>query len=157
MEENKLVQSLRFAPKITTALGFPVLIMASLLLFLGRKYPALEFTLLPELLPGFYSHVSNFTISLLLYLSPGYFGLMMGISIKQLGYYGILLIFANLLMELFIPVLNTPDITDALYGTVGVFFGFVLMVAAKKFGMKALSTPLLIGLLTHFQFQGAPF
>jgi len=71
--------------------------------------------------PGFYQNISNFLLSYLLYTGIGFFWLMAGISTKHILYLGLTLIALNLIYELFIPVLNTPDIVDAWFGIVGSF------------------------------------
>lgn len=130
------VKSLKYIPKIWTALSFPLLLIMAMVLFFGRNFKALRISWIMNLFQDFYSHISNFSISLVIYIIIGYSGLLFGITVKYIIIIGISLVFLNLLVELLIPVLNTPDLTDAVYGIFGVFTGFIFLFIAKKYGLK---------------------
>ena len=47
---------------------------------------------------------------------------------------GILLVLINFVYEMFLPILNTTDIIDALYGLVGVTISLVYLYFIGKYG-----------------------
>lgn len=89
-----------------------------------------------ELIPGFYSHISNFTISYILYTGIGLMWLILDQDLKQITILGALLIFCNLIFELFLPILNTRDIVDPIFGVVGTALGYLILLYIKKYGLK---------------------
>ena len=103
------------------------MVFSSLALFFGRKTGFFRSETILTLVPDFYLHVSNASIAFLLYEGVGYFWLMLGVSMKRVALAGVAIIVVNLLYELFLPILNTPDIIDAWYGVVGVVCGFVML------------------------------
>lgn len=133
---NKVIKSLHYLPSIPTALWFVMLMIVAMLLFLGRNVELLHSDTLEEVLPGFYSHVSNFTLSVLLYGTFGYVGLLFGMPFRYLVSAGVVVIVLNILTELFLSVLNTPDLIDALYGSVGVLITFGFLIIAMKYGLQ---------------------
>lgn len=60
---------------------------------------------------------------------------MMGVPLKAIGLLGIVIIIANLVYELWLPILNTRDIMDAYYGIAGTGIAFVYLTIIKKFGL----------------------
>ncbi len=134
MELEKLIKSLKYIPKIGTSIGYFLLLIISMLLFFGKKFPSLEIKPLLNILPDFYNHISNFTLSFLIYITIGYVGLMAGMKTKHLIIIGILFVLLNLIIELFISILNTPDMIDAVYGIFGTIVGLIFLLIAKKYG-----------------------
>ena len=131
-----MIKTLKYIPKIWTALTFLLLIVISLFLFFGRNFQNFRPEPILNLLPDFYNHISNLSISFMIYITIGYFGLMIDIKIKQLIVIGTVVILINLIFELFISFLNTPDTVDAVYGICGVVFGFIFLFTAKNSGFK---------------------
>ncbi|QAA82977.1 hypothetical protein EI546_15180 [Aequorivita sp. H23M31] len=134
-KENFGFNSLKFVPKAYTSIAFFLLLGAVLFLFWGRKSESFRSDFLLEVMPEFYQHISNFTISYLLYAGIGYFWLMMGIRFKYIIFFGIAFVLANFIYELFIPILNTPDIIDAYFGFAGTILGFFFLFFVKKYGL----------------------
>lgn len=132
-------KSLKYVPKHTTSLAFFLLFGAVFLLFWGRKSEALRSDFLLQQMPDFYQHISNFALSYLLYAGIGYFWLMMGIKFRFVIFFGIALLLANLIYELFLPILNTPDVVDAYFGFAGTLLGFVFLYFVNRFGLKPTS------------------
>ena len=130
------MKKLKYLPKIFTSSIFLLFLAANYLLFAGRKSESLRPDFILSLLPGFYSHVSNCTISCILYAGIGYAWLLMGLSLKNIIVFGIVIIAANFIYELWIPLLNTRDLMDAYYGCAGTVVGFVFLLLVKKFGLK---------------------
>lgn len=104
---------------------------------MGRKSETLRPEWILNTFPDFYRHISNLCISYFIYASAGYVWLMMGMNLKSIILLGVIIIIANFVYELFIPVLNSLDIVDAWYGVAGTLAGFIFLFLAKKFGMKA--------------------
>lgn len=130
------MKKIKYLPKLVTSLLFLLFLVANYLLFAGRKSDALQSEWILAHLPDFYSHVANFTISCILYAGISYAWLMMGMSVKHIVVFGLVIIVANFIYELWILVLNTSDIVDAYYGFAGTLVGFVFLFFIKKFGLK---------------------
>lgn len=80
------------------------------------------------------SHITNFTLSLLLCTFIGYLLLSAGKKYISNAVIGILLIIANFIYELFLPVLNTRDVIDALYGLAGVTVSLIYLFVISRYG-----------------------
>jgi len=86
--------------------------------------------------PDFYSHVSNLSISYMLYTGVGYLWLALGVPMRAIAWLGLALAAANLVYETLIPILNTPDPVDALYGLAGIVLGASLLIAIDRYGLR---------------------
>lgn len=128
---NKLI---KHTPKIPYTLAFLLLLGAGLLLMVIRWSDFLT-----EVAVFFHSdfqqHLSNFCISLLLYLVVGYAWLLLGVHFFYIIGFGGLLVLSNFICETLIFTMNTPDITDALYGTLGTALAFLYLLIGKKWGL----------------------
>ena len=82
------------------------------------------------------SHITNFTISLMLCTLIGYVLLLTGKKLVSTIAVGVVLVAANFVYETLLPVLNTTDIVDAVYGLVGVAVSLVYLFIIGKFGFK---------------------
>ena len=80
------------------------------------------------------SHITNFTLSLMMCTLIGYLLLLTGRKYVSTIMMGILLIVVNFIYEIFLPILNTTDIIDALYGLVGVVISLVFLYFIGKHG-----------------------
>lgn len=80
------------------------------------------------------SHITNFTLSLMMCTLIGYLLLLTGRKYVSTIMMGILLIVVNFIYEIFLPILNTTDIIDALYGLVGVVISLVYLHFINKYG-----------------------
>jgi hypothetical protein len=128
---------IRYYPKVLVSLCNIALIIIALILMLGRTKENWRISTLLDLLPGFYQHISNFSISYLLVAGSGFLWLALGISFKFIIRLGIAVLLGNFIYELWIPILNTPDIIDACYGFWGTFLACVFLFLTKKYGLKA--------------------
>lgn len=63
--------------------------------------------------------------------------LMIGVSFRIIFGLGAVLVLANWIYELLLPVLNVPDVIDAWYGTAGTIAGLVVLWPIKRFGLRA--------------------
>lgn len=136
MAEEKLTEKLQFVPKIWSVLVYLLLLIIVFLLFMGRKSEMLQIGFLLDWDEGFYTHISNFVISFYLVLVTGFVEILISGKLKGTYLIIILLIAANFIYEWFIPVLNTPDKTDALYGFAGSLAPLVYLFLFQKFGIK---------------------
>ena len=80
------------------------------------------------------SHITNFTFSLMMCTLIGYLLLLAGKKYASTIMVGILLTAVNFIYEIFLPILNTTDIIDALYGLVGVVISLVYLYFIDKYG-----------------------
>ncbi len=131
--------SLKYRPSLATTLAFLLLLGGCMFLFQGRKYPGLRITSIDAMLPEYYTHISNFVISYVLLVGIGYLWLMMGVRFRVVLALGAAVLAANWVYELFIPVLNVPDTSDAWYGTVGTAVGLVVLLLIKRYGLRPLA------------------
>jgi len=127
-------KNLKYLPKPLTSVSFFVLLVAVFALFQGRKHEFFQINNIDSLFPDFYSHVSNFSISCLLYMGIGYFWLISGMRFKYVIALGVAFLASNFIYELFISVLNTRDIIDAYYGVAGTAVAFLFLFICKRFG-----------------------
>lgn len=49
---------------------------------------------------------------------------------------GTVIVLANFIYELFLPFINTKDITDAYYRVAGAVMGCLFLLPASKYGLK---------------------
>ena len=125
-------------PKVTTAISFLIFLAVVFALFQGRKSEWIRLQNIDNFLPEFYSHISNFCLSYILYSGIGYFFFFFGVKFKYIVGLGIVILASNFIFELFINVLNTPDIIDAYYGVTGTLFALLFLFISYKFGFKAI-------------------
>ena len=126
---------LRFQPTIWAALGNLLLLGIAFLLFLGRKPGAFRSQALMDLLPGFYTHVFNFSLSYLLLAGVGFLWLMMGVAVRHVAWAALALAMANLAYEFLLTLLNTRDPVDAAYGIAGTLCAFAWLWIIIRFGL----------------------
>lgn len=136
MELDKIIKSLKYVPKIWTAISYPLLLLISLMLFFGRNFENIRIGSLLKIIPDFYNHISNFSLCFIIYITIGYVGVMLGVTFKHIILIGIFILFLNLIVELILPILNTPDKTDAVFGILGVVLGFAFLYLIKSYGLK---------------------
>ncbi len=127
---------IRFLPFVWATLMHLLLLAGVLALFMGRKPGVFRSADILELVPGFYSHVSNFSISYVLLAGIGYLWLMMGVSVRHVALAALILIAGNVIYELFLPLLNTRDPMDAAYGVTGTLLAFAWLWVVKRIGLK---------------------
>ncbi len=124
----------KYIPKLWLTAVYLALVAGAFILFMGRTKEYLRMEFLMTAFPGFYTHVSNFSITFLLYAGTGYFWLMQGAGMKSIFWLGGVLIAVNFLYELALPVINTMDITDAYYGLAGAVAGMAFLMLAQTYG-----------------------
>ena len=82
------------------------------------------------------SHITNFTLSVLLCILICFSLLSAGMKYKSNLIVGTCIIIVNFVYEIFLPILNTADIVDAIYGTIGVFISFIYLYFISKDGFE---------------------
>ena len=80
-------------------------------------------------------HITNFSLSLMLLLAFGFTVLVFGGIMKTITIAGLLIIAFNIVYEILFPIMNTPDIVDALSGTLGVVLAYIYLTRLKINGL----------------------
>ena len=73
------------------------------------------------------SHITNFTLSVLLCVLIGYLLQLFGKKYNSNIIVGMVIILSNFIYEIFLPILNTTDIVDAVYGLVGTIISLIYL------------------------------
>lgn len=81
------------------------------------------------------SHISNFSLSLITYLAIGSMWILLGTEFRYVFYLGVFMIAANFICETLMGFMNTADIKDALYGTIGIVIVFIYLWYVNKYGL----------------------
>ena len=82
------------------------------------------------------SHITNFTLSVLLCVLIGYLLQLFGKKYNSNIIVGMVIILSNFIYEIFLPILNTTDIVDAVYGLVGTIISLIYLYIISKYGFK---------------------
>lgn len=85
--------------------------------------------------PEITSHISNFSLSLLAYLAIGSSWLTFGVKLSIVAILGVFMIVANFICETLMGFINTVDIVDAMYGTVGIILVFIYLYCLNRNGL----------------------
>lgn len=133
-------RSFLYKPKAWATALYLLTIAGALTLHLGKKSVLLHAGISVERNHEISLHISNFSISYILCLVVGYIWLLYGATLNRALYFTAAVIVINFVYELFLPLLNTPDITDAYYGVAGSILAGMVLLLIKKRGLK-LSIP----------------
>ena len=91
-----------------------------------------------RLLPGFLlDHITNFALCMLLLLIFGITVLSFGGKLRSITAAALIMSVLNIVYECFLPILNTPDIPDAVFGVIGVAVAYVFLIILRKNGLIA--------------------
>lgn len=82
------------------------------------------------------SHITNFTLSVLLCVLIGYLLQLFSKKYNSNIIVGMVIILSNFIYETFLPILNTTDIVDAVYGLVGTIISLIYLYIISKYGFK---------------------
>ena len=82
------------------------------------------------------SHITNFTLSVLLCALIGYLLQLFGKKYNSNIIVGMVIILSNFIYEIFLPILNTTDIVDTVYGIVGTIISLIYLYIISKYGFK---------------------
>lgn len=126
----------RHQPSLWAALTHLLLFAGVFALFMGRKPGVFRSSAIQELLPGFYSHVLNFSLSYMLLAGVGFIWLLMGVARRHVAWAALALALLNVVYETLLPVLNTRDPIDAVYGVAGTAFALAWLSVLRRFGLQ---------------------
>ena len=90
--------------------------------------------LLPDFLLG---HINNFALCMLLMLIFGITVLSFGGKFRGIMAAALVMSVLNIGYECFIPIRNTTDILDAVFGVIGVAIAYVFLILLRKNGLIA--------------------
>ena len=89
-----------------------------------------------RLLPDFLlDHITNFALCMLLLLIFGITVLSFGGKLRSITAAALIMSVLNIVYECFLPILNTPDIPDAVFGVIGVAIAYVFLILLSKNGL----------------------
>lgn len=122
--------------RVWAALYFLLLLGLNYLLFFGRKQENLRITFFEKLMPSFYSHISNFTLSSIFILIIGYLWILQGVKFRKIIWLAAVIVAANFVYELLLPFLNTKDVVDAYFGLAGSILSIILLIPIALYGIE---------------------
>jgi hypothetical protein len=136
MKQPSKMPPLKYAPKAWTTLLFFVLLAGAFCLFQGRKEGPFRLHFPGGPFADYHQHISNFSLTYLLYSGIGYIWLLAGVQQRQVSLLGAAFLLANLVYELWLPLLNTRDLVDAYYGFGGALAGALFLWVVKAYGLR---------------------
>ena len=107
---------------------------AFLMLCRWLEHIVLNVRLLPDFL---LDHITNFALCMLLLLIFGITVLSFGGKLRSITAAALIMSVLNIVYECFLPILNTPDIPDAVFGVIGVAVAYVFLIMLRKNGLIA--------------------
>lgn len=91
-----------------------------------------------RLLPDFLlDHITNFALCMLLLLIFGITVLSFGGKLRSITAAALIMSVLNIVYECFLPILNTTDIPDAVFGVIGVAVAYFFLIILRKNGLIA--------------------
>ena len=91
-----------------------------------------------RLLPDFLlDHITNFALCMLLLLIFRITVLSFGGKLRSITAAALIMSVLNIVYECFLPILNTSDIPDAVFGVIGVAVAYVFLIILRKNGLIA--------------------
>lgn len=126
---------LKYYPKPLTSIVHLLLFLIVFLLFSARKKESLRFDFINNMFPDFHLYISNFAIAYLIISGVCYLWLLMGVSFRYVLYFSVAILIVNFVYEMWLPLLNTMDMTDAYYGLVGVSIATLEIYIIKNWGL----------------------
>jgi hypothetical protein len=137
MKPPNRIPTLKYVPKPWTTFLFLFLLAGAFCLFKGRKEGAFRLHFANPAFADYHQHISNFSISFLLYAGIGYMWLLAGVRLLPLLLLGAAFLLGNLVYEWWLSVLNTRDVIDAYYGIAGVLAAALFLWLVKAAGLTA--------------------
>lgn len=105
-------------------------------LVIGLGYVAPDLRAWLEFVPGLYDHASNLVLSFLLVVVYGLLRLVSGARLGEVVVFGLAIVAANYVYELFLTFANTLDPVDAHYGAAGVAAALIFLAALARHGLR---------------------
>lgn len=133
-KEKNVKITYKYSSTRSFSIGFAVLICIGFLLTLTRWYSIFnnDFVIINS---EIHSHISNLSLSLIAYLGIGYSWLLLDVKFRFIAILGMAMIAGNFICETLMGFMNTPDIIDAIYGTMGIVVAFLFLAITKKYGL----------------------
>lgn len=125
--------------KKTFNIGYLILVFIGLLLTIGRWFSVFnnEFVMINE---KFHYSVSNLSLSLIFYLAIGNSWLRHGVKFNRIVILGLFIVASNFISETIMGFMNTTDLLDAIYGTVGTTIAFIFLYYTNKRGLTLITS-----------------
>lgn len=136
--KNTAVKFYKFKPKKVTNIVYYSLILTVVILTIIRWLSAFHNNIM-VINEEINSHISNFSLSLLLYLAIGFTWILQGVRFAKIILLGIVIITAKVICETIMGFMNTPDIIDAVYGIAGTIISFCFLAVSRRYGLKIIS------------------
>ena len=133
---EKFISKLVYLPKPWTSISYFLLVIAALILFFGRNLESLRIPFLLAWITEFYTHISNFSLILMVYTAVGYMALLFDVKTRFLLVLALAFGGINMITESFITILNTPDLTDAYFGYAAVSVALTYLLIVKNYGLN---------------------
>lgn len=124
----------KYSTKKPFLIAYLTLIFIGILLTLGRWYSVFHYDFV-IINAEVHSHISNLSLSMITYVGIGYSWLLFGTKFRFVIILGALLIAGNCVCETLMGFMNTTDMIDAIYGTVGVLVAYVYLFLTHKYGL----------------------
>lgn len=83
-----------------------------------------------------YSHMSNFTISFVMYLGVWYRWLLQKAKFERIASLGLGILLSNVVSETLMGFMNTTDLLDAVYGILTVSMCFSFLFLPNVYGVE---------------------
>lgn len=123
----------QYRTKKAYTIAYIIFIFIGMLFTLGKWYSVFN----PDFIminAEVHSHISNLSLSMIVYVGIGYSWLLFGKSLRFIQMLGAFLIVGNFACETLMGFMNTTDIMDALYGAVGVLVAYLYLFLTHKYG-----------------------
>jgi hypothetical protein len=140
MSKSKSIFASKYRIKPLALIVYLFFILGTMYLVLGYLFETLRVGMFTSVYKGFYSHVTNYSISLLFCLGTGLAWVQGGIPLKYTAPLLLVTIVANLLCETIMGFMNTTDPLDAVFGIAGALIGFFVLAVISKYGLVAKTT-----------------
>lgn len=129
----------KYSTKKPFSIAYLAVLLLGVLLTLGRWYSVFnpDFVILNA---EVHSHISNLSLSMIAYVGIGYSWLLYGTKFGYITTLGAVLIAGNFVCETLMGFMNTTDIVDAVYGTIGVLAAYVYLFFTNKYGLEEKSS-----------------
>ncbi|RWY50011.1 hypothetical protein [Mucilaginibacter gilvus] len=121
----------KFIASVKGIIVFMGFLLFNILLLSVKKTPFVQ-----QYFQEVFTHTSNFIITSILMGTVSFIWILQGAPFKLVIWLGLVAILMNFAVEIFVTVLNTPDIIDAVYGTAGVVVTVLLMLVFNRLGLK---------------------
>lgn len=121
----------KYVPTGAGIITFYAFLLFNMALMGAKKLPTLQ-----PMMGELFTHTSNFIITSILLITIGFIWTLQGAPFEMVIGLAALAIILNFVVELWIRLLNTPDVVDAYYGSAGALISAAAVYIIKKTGLK---------------------